>query len=68
MGILKHIANVAVKPQLASLPVVLPVNQNFSLCRLEEPTGKIYKGTLSGSRLAYNCHIGTCRNLQIKVA
>ena len=66
--ILKHIAQTAVEPELAPLPVILSVDENLASCRLKEAAGQVYQRTFSGSGLADNGHIGSCRNLQIKVA
>ncbi len=66
MGILQHIADVGVEPQLAALAVVHAVNEDLSLRRLEEPAGQIDKGALAGPRLAYDGHRGPLRDVEEK--
>ena len=67
VGILQHIADVGVEPQLAALAVVHAVNEDMSLRRLEEPAGQIDEGTLAGPRFAYDGHRGPLRDVEGEV-
>ena len=67
MWVLKHIANLAVKPELGTQTVIFAVNQNPALCGLKKPAQKIYQRRFSCSRFSYDCNIGSCRYVEIKV-
>ena len=54
MRVLQHIADAAVQPQLRTLAVVHAVDENFALCRLKKPAGKVDQGALARTRLAYD--------------
>ena len=67
MGGLEHIADAAVQPQLAALPVVLAVNEDPSPGGLEEPAGQVHQGGFSSAGLAHNGHGGAGGHVQGEV-
>ena len=68
MGTLKHIADIAVEPKLAPLPVVLSVNKDPSAGWLKETAGQVDQGAFSGAGFSDNGYSRSCGNLQVKVA
>ena len=68
MGALKHIADVAVEPELASLPVVPAVNEDPAAGGFKEAAGQVYQGGFAGAGFTYNGDGGAGRNFQAEVA
>ena len=54
VGILQHITDIAVQPKLGTLAVILAVNQDFPLGRLEETAGQIDQRAVSRACFAYD--------------
>ena len=67
MGVLEHIADVAVEPQLAALPVIHPVNEDLPLSGLKEPAGQVHQGALACAGLAHDGHGGPLGDVQGEV-
>ena len=63
MRVLQDISQMAVEPELASLAVIPPINQNPPPCRLKKPAGKVDQRTFSSARFPYNCNGGAGGNL-----
>ena len=67
MRALQHIAQRAVQPRNASLPVIPAVDEDPPLGRLEEAAGQVDQCALSGAGLAHNGDRGPGRNVQAEV-
>ena len=67
MGVLEHIADAAVEPQLAALAVVHAVDENLALRGLEEPAGQVHQGALTRAGFAHDGHGGPLGNVQGEV-
>ena len=67
VGVLQHIADVGVQPQLAPLPVIHPVDEDLSPGGFKEPAGQIHQGALARTGLAHDGHRGALRDVQGKV-
>ena len=67
MRILKHISDLAVKPQLGTLPVIHAVYQYPSFRRFKETPRQIHQCGFACARLSHNRHIHTRRHVKIKM-
>ena len=68
MGVLQHISDVGVQPQLAALPVVPPVDEDLAGGGLEEAAGQVDQSALARPRLPHDGHGGARRDVQVEVA
>ena len=67
MGILQHIADLAVKPQLGPFPIIHAVNQYPARRHIVKSGNQITEGGLSAAGGAHDCHLLPGMDLQIQI-
>ena len=67
MGVLQHVTDITVQPQLGPLPVIPAINEDGSFRWLEKPAGQVDQGGFSRTGLAHNSDRRAGGDLQIEV-